>query len=173
MSTSLVIGGIRAGFSWSFTKSTTFGSDTSNSGAFSYGSSLTSGTGAGTASVFYADEITIAAGATTNLDLAASLTDIFGASISFAKIRLLYIEVLATDASTGTSISVGGHASAACASFFGDSSDKIKVKNGGCFQLSCKDAAGYAVTATTGDIIKIVNDDNSNPVVVRIGIAGE
>ena len=173
MSTSLSIGGIRAGFSWTFSKSTSFGSDTSNSGAFSYSNSLTAGTGAGAASKFYADEITIAGGATSNLDLAASLTDIFGNSISFSKIRLLYVEVVASESSTGESVSLGGHATAACASFFGSNSDTIKVKNGGCFQLTCKDASAYAVTATTADIIKIVNNDNSNPVVVRIGIAGE
>lgn len=173
MSTSLAISGIRAGFGWSAAQSTTVGADTTNSGSFSFTSSLASGTGEGKASVFYVDEITIAAGATLNLDLSDSLTDVFGASIAFTKLRLIYIELLSTTGSTGSSITVGGHASAACSSFFGDVTDKIKIRLGGCLQLACRDTVAYAVTATTADILKIVNDDGSNPVIVRIGLAGQ
>lgn len=174
MATSLAISGIRAGFSWSAAKTTNFGSDTTNSGGFNYGTSFSSGTGAGKSSVFYVDEISIAAGATVNLDLAGVQVDVFGATVAFTKIRLLYVELLSVDVtSTGESISVGGHASAACASFFGDATDKIKVRLGGCFQLNCIDATAYVVTATTGDLIKITNNDGANPVIVRIGLAGE
>lgn len=173
MSTSLAISGIRAGFSWSAAKTTSFGSDTTNSGGFNFSSSLTSGTGEGKASVFYVDEVPIAAGATVNIDLAGVYTDVFGGTVAFTKLRLLYVELLSTEVSTGASISVGGHASAACASFFGDVTDKIKVRLGGCLQLSCVDATAYVVTATTGDLIKITNEDSANPVIVRIGLAGE
>lgn len=173
MSTSLAISGIRAGFGWSAAQSTTVGADTTNSGSFNFTSSLANGTGEGKCSVFYVDEITIAAGATVNLDLAGSLTDVFGASIAFTKVRLIYIELTSSTGSTGSSISVGGHASAAFSSFFGDATDKIKIRLGGCMQLSCVDSTAYPVTATTADTLKIVNNDGSNPVIVRVGFAGE
>lgn len=173
MATSLSISGIRAGFSWSAAKTTSFGSDTTNSGGFNFSSSLTSGTGEGKASIFYVDELSLAAGATINVDLAGVNIDVFGGTVAFTKVRLLYVEVLSTEASTGESISIGGHASAAFASFFGDVSDKIKVRLGGCLQLSCVDATAYPVTATTGDLIKITNNDSANPVIVRFGLAGE
>jgi len=172
MATSLSISGIKAGFSWGFSKTTNVGSDTSNSGSFGYSASLSQGTGANAANKFYADEITIAGGASVDLDLAGVLVDVFSATTTFTKIRLIYIEVVVSDASTGDSISVGG-STAAFSSFLGDATDKIKIKNGGCFQLACKDAAAYAVTATTGDILKIINLDSTLPVVVRIGLAGE
>lgn len=173
MATTFSVTGIKAGFAWGAAKTTNVGADTSNSGSFVYSNSLTAGTGAEKVNMFYVDEIPIAAGATVNLDVSGALTDVFAASVTFTKIRLLYVELLSTETSTGESISVGGHASAACASFFGDVSDKIKVRLGGCLQLTCKDATAYAVTATTGDMLKITNNDAVNPVIVRIGLAGE
>lgn len=170
----LSVAGIKAGFSWNFEQTTAFGSNTANAGSFSYSSSLANGTGAGKATVFYASEFDLAASANLAIDLAAGVTDVFGDSISFTKIRYIYIEVVADAANVkvGSSITVGGHA-AAVASFFGSATDTIKVRNGGCFQLSCTDATGYAVTGTTADTIKILNNDAVNALTVRIGIVGE
>lgn len=173
MATSLAISGIRAGFGWSAAQTTTVGADTTNSGSFNFSSSLANGTGEGKCSVFYVDEISIAAGATANLDLSGALTDVFGASIAFTKIRLMYIELISSTLSTGSSIYVGGHATAAFSSFFGDATDKIRIRLGGCMQLSCSDSTGYPVTLTTADMLKIQNNDGSNPVIVRVGFAGE
>lgn len=171
---SLNVSGIKSGFTWDFQRTTAFGSSTSNAGNFNYSTSLTNGTGAGKCSIFYADEFDIAASGTANIDLAAGVTDVFGNSVSFTKIRLIYIQVVTdTDlVKVGTSVLVGGHASAVT-SFFGDASDKIRIRNGGCFQLSAIDATGYAVTATTADMIKIANEDSSAAVTVRIGVVGE
>lgn len=172
MATSLSISGIKAGFSWGFTKTTNVGSDTSNSGSFSYSQNLNQGTGANNANKFFVDEITLAGGASTDLDLAGVLVDIFSTATTFTKIRLIYIEVVTSDASTGEAITVGG-STTAFSSFLGDVTDKVKVRNGGCFQLSCSDATAYAVTASTGDILKIINLDSTLPVIVRVGLAGE
>jgi hypothetical protein len=172
MATTVSLSGIRSGFSWSISKSTSFGTDTSNAGAFAFNTSLANGTGASSVNKFHADEITIAAGASTNIDLAGVLSDIFGATLTFSKVRLLYIEVYNSETSTGSAISVGGDTNG-FSSFFGDVTDKIKIRNGGCLQLVAVDATAYGVTASTGDILKITNLDSENPVVVRLAIAGE
>lgn len=172
MATSLSISGIKAGFSWGFSKPTNVGSDTSNSGSFSYSAGFAQGTGANNANKFYADEITVAGGASVDLDLAGVLVDVFSTATTFTKIRLIYIEVVNSDASTGEAITIGGSTSA-FSSFLGDVTDKIKIRNGGCFQLSCSDATAYAVTASTGDILKIINLDSTLPVVIRVGLVGE
>lgn len=176
MATTLSVSGIKAGFSWDLQKTNNFGSNTSNSGSFSYASTLANGTGVDKANAFYATQETIAASGTLNLDLSNSSTfDPLSTAVAFTKIKLIYIEVVADpDAvAVGSGITVGGHATAAMSTFFGSDTDKIKIKQGGCFQLSCNTAAGYAVTATTADIIKIVNDDSAASVIVRIGIVGE
>jgi LysM repeat protein len=122
---------------------------------------LATGTGVDKANLFYATQETIAASGVLNLDLSNSSTyDPLSTAVAFTKVKLIYIEVV-TDpeaVAVGSGITVGGHASAAMSTFFGDTSDTIKIKQGGCFQLSCNTAAGYAVTATTADIIKIAND---------------
>ncbi len=38
--------------------------------------------------------------------------------------------------------------------------------------LACTDATGYAVTTTTGDILKIVNIDGVNSATVNVVIIG-
>lgn len=176
MATTLSVSGIKSGFSWDLQKTNTFGANTSNSGSFSYSSSLATGTGVDKANLFYATQATLAASGVLDLDLSNSSTlDPLSTAVAFTKVKLIYIEVV-TDpdaVAVGSGITVGGHASAAMSTFFGDSTDKIKIKQGGCFQLTCNTAAGYAVTATTADIIKIVNDDSSAGVIVRIGIVGE
>lgn len=170
---SLNVSGIKSGFTWDFQRTTAFGSSTSNSGSFNYSTSLLAGAGAGKAALFYANEFDLAASGSLDIDLAAGVNDVFGNSISFTKIRLLYIQVV-TDAEAvkiGTSILVGGHA-AAVVSFLGAATDKIRIRNGGCFQL-CANDIGYTVTATTADFIKIVNEDAVNALTVRIGVVGE
>lgn len=175
MPTTVTVSGIKAGFSWDMQKTTTFGANTVNSGSFSYASSFTSGTGAGAANHIYVTQATIAASGTLSIDLSNTGTlDPLDAAVSFANIKMIYIEVVEDpDAvATGSSISVGGDTNAV-STIFGDASDKIKIQQGGCFQLSTPTSSGYAVTASTGDIIKIVNNDSTAAVIVRVAVVGE
>lgn len=175
MATTLTVSGVRAGFSWDMQKTTDFGANTVNSGSFAYASSFVNGTGANSANQFYVTQFTLAGGATQSIDLSNTATlDPLAAAVAFTKIKLLYIEVVEDpDAvATGTGITVGGDTNAV-SSIFGDASDKIKVQQGGCFQLSTPSSAGYAVTSSTADTIKIVNDDSTNAVIVRVGVVGE
>lgn len=178
MATSLTVNSILAKVGWSFTSTVDGLTDsTSNVNNFTYTKSMTNGTGASASRYIYAKQHTIAGGATLNLDLAGSLTDFYGTTITFTKVKVIYVELATT--TTATSIKVGGHATAGLANWItsADTLDNdqpgVVVRNGGCFLLACTDATGYAVTATTEDILSIVNQDGSNSATVNVCIIGE
>ena len=54
----------------------------------------------------------------------------------------------------------------------GDPTDKISVRPGGAFILIAPDATGYAVTAATGDLLKIANSAGTTSVTYDIIIIG-
>ena len=67
---------------------------------------------------------------------------------------------------------MGGHATAAFASLFGDSSDKLVVRPGGFIHAFAPDATAYAVTATTADLLTIANSAGGTSVTYDIVIIG-
>lgn len=176
MATTLAINTLRAAIGWNYSNSTSFGADTNNQGGITYTKTLTNGSGAGNAQKIYVAAGTIAGAGTLNLDLAASLVDVFGNSITFANIKVLYVEL--TTATTATSIKVGGADSAPFVNWIvsdgtiTDEEPGVIVRNGGMFMLACTDATGYAVTATTGDILKLTNLDASNTATYRVCLIG-
>lgn len=131
--------------------------------------SFPSGTGAGQADKVFADRRTLAASATENLDLAGSLTDALGATLTFARVRALLIE--ASSANTNN-VLVGGAASAQFATMFGDATDVLVVRPGGLVLLVAPDTTGYAVAATTGDLLKVANSSSGTGVTYDITILG-
>jgi hypothetical protein len=130
---------------------------------------LTNGTGANQINQMFTDTRTLAASGTENIDLAGGLTDPFGATITFTKIKALIIKAAAGNTND---VVVGGHASAAVSSFFGDATDKVKVKPGGLMVLAAPDANGYAVTAATADLLTIANSAAGTGVTYDIIILG-
>jgi hypothetical protein len=111
---------------------------------------IANGTGTGQVDAVYAKRITIAdSGTPTDLDLAGSLTDPFGDVVTFAEILLLFVRF---NGSTGV-LSVGGDA-AAIATLTGNVNDVIGVTAGGHICLYSPTATGYAVTATTADVLQ-------------------
>ncbi|SFI31438.1 hypothetical protein [Nitrosomonas sp. Nm34] len=127
------------------------------------------GSGDGQASAAWTDERTIAASGSENLDMAGVLADAFGATFSVTKIKGLLV---AANANNTNDVLVGGHASAAVASFFGDATDILRVKPGGAIALIAPKAAGYAVIPTTADLIKVANSAGGTPVTYKILIIG-
>jgi hypothetical protein len=130
---------------------------------------LTSGTGASQANQVFVDTRTLTASSSENLDLAGALTNAFGSTITFTKIRALIIKA---DSGNTNDVVVGGHGSAAVASIFADTSDKIKVRPGGLFVLTAPDATGMAVTATTADMLTVANSAGSTSVSYTVIIIG-
>lgn len=130
---------------------------------------LQDGSGAGQANKIFSDTRTLAASASESLDLAGVLTDAFGAAITFAKVKAI---IVAAKAANTNDVVVGGAASNAFATPFGAATDKVKVKPGGAFALFDPGANGYAVTATTADLLQIANGNSGTPVTYDIVIVG-
>lgn len=130
---------------------------------------LSSGTGANQADRVWSDTRTLAASASENLDLAGVLTDAFGATLTFVKVKALLVR-----AATGNTndVLVGGHASAAFVNWVSDATDIVVVKPGGLFLLVAPNAAGYGVTATTADLLKVANSSGTTGVTYDIAILG-
>ncbi|MHA4776069.1 hypothetical protein L1085_016355 [Streptomyces sp. MSC1_001] len=129
-----------------------------------------SGTGAGKADRVFSDRRTLAASATEDLDLAGVLLDAFGAAITFARIKGLYIR--AADANVNNVI-VGNATSNAWATLLG-ATGTITLRPGAALGLTtgAADATAYAVTAGTGDIIKVANSGAGTSVTYDIVIIG-
>lgn len=133
---------------------------------------LANGTGAGQADKVFADTRTILASANEDLDLAAgALTDAFGTTLTFAKVKALYV---AAAAGNTNNVVVGGAAANAWVGPFGDATDKITVRPGGVLELAVGEADinGYAVTAGTGDQLRVANSGGTTSVTYTIIIVG-
>jgi hypothetical protein len=113
---------------------------------------FTNGTGSGQADLIFRDQRTLTTGANEELDLAGGLDDPFGVALTFATVKAILIENL----STTQTLTIGGSASNQFINWVGDATDVIKIPPGGFFALTAP-AAGYAVTADTGDLLKVTN----------------
>lgn len=129
--------------------------------------SLTSGTGDGQANMIWHDRRTLAASATEDLDLAASLISAFGATLTFTKIKGIF--VIASSANTNA-VRVQ-RAAANGVPLFLAAEDGLDVLPGGFF-AHVGPGAGVTVTAATGDLLTITNSSSGTPVTYDIVIIG-
>lgn len=135
-----------------------------------FSQSFADGTGDNQAQVVFSDTRTLAASATENLDLSGTaLQDAFNQNIALTKIKGI---IIAADSGNTNDVLVGGAASNALSTFFGDATDLVKVKPGGVFCLLAPKAAGYGVTAATADILKIANSSSGTGVTYTIIVFG-
>jgi len=130
---------------------------------------LANGTAAGQADQIWSDTRTITASGTDALDLAGSLVDALGATLTFARVKGLI--VVAAAANTNDVV-IGGAASNTFVNWVGDATDKVKVKPGGVFCLFAPAATGYPVTAATGDQLLIANSSSGTSVTYDVVIIG-
>lgn len=135
-----------------------------------YDVAFSNGTGANQANMVFTDQRTLSASGTEDLDLAGGLTDAFGNTITFTSIKGIFIY-----AATGNTndVLVGGAASNQFIEWVSNASDVIVVKPGGFFGLCNPAANGYAVTASTGDLLKVANSSSGTSVTYDIIIVGE
>ena len=119
---------------------------------------FTNGTGANQAGQVFADTRT-----TDNtgeeLDLAGTLTNKFGETITFTAIKGIFIQ--AASANT-LDVVVGGAAANAFVNWVGAAAHTIIVRPGGAFGWVDPGATGYAVTAGTGDLLKVAASASGN-----------
>jgi hypothetical protein len=130
---------------------------------------LGTGTAAGQADLIFSDTRTLAASASESLDLAGSLVDALGATITFARVKGLIVR--AADANANDVV-IGGAASAAFVGPFGDATDKLKIKPGGLLVLMSPGATSYPVTATTADLLQVANSGAGTSVSYDVIIIG-
>lgn len=128
---------------------------------------LASGTANGQADLFFADTRTLAASASEDLDLAGGLTDAFGSTLTHVEIVGVMISALAANTNN---VLVGGAASNAWGAIFGATNDILVLKPGASLLLMCD--TGYAVTAGTGDLLKIANSGSGTGVTYTIVLIG-
>lgn len=129
---------------------------------------FTNGTGNNQMNKFWSSsQRSIAASSSENLDLAASLIDSFGNTLTFTIIKGIYI---AASSSNTNNVNVGGAASNTFL-FLGDATDIVPVKPGGAF-LWVAPKTGATVTAATGDILKVANSSSGSAVVYDVAIFG-
>lgn len=132
--------------------------------------SLATGTGAGQADKVFTDRRTLAASATEDLDLAGVLLDAYGDAITFARIKGL---VIAAAAGNTNNVIVGNASATAWAALLG-ATGTVTLRPGAvlCAMAGQADATGYAVTAGTGDLLKVANSSSGTAVEYDIVLIG-
>lgn len=130
---------------------------------------LADGDGAGEANVIWSDTRTLAASDDEDIDLAGELVDPLGQTIAFGKIKGLLI---AASSSNTNDVVIGAADSNAWVGPFGADTDTLTIRPGGVLLLVAPDAAGYAVTGGTGDLLKVANGGAGSSVTYDIVIFG-
>lgn len=136
---------------------------------------LAGGTADNQADLLWHDQRTVTlATVTDDIDLAGALTDPFGQTVTFVKIRALLIYNRET--TTGENLLIGGAGAAnnAWATLFnGDQDAKITLAPTGVLLLTAP-VDGYSVTAGSQDILRVVHDGTTTggDIVYDIVVAG-
>lgn len=115
---------------------------------------LGTGTGADQADKLFMDTRSLAGTTAESLDLAASLVDGLGGTITFVKIKGIFIRA---GAANNGNLAIGGAGANDFVNWVASATDIINVRPGGIFMLWATEATAYAVTAGTGDLLKINN----------------
>lgn len=112
------------------------------------------GTGANQANNTFHDTRTLTTGASEDLDLAGVLTNPFGATLTFTKIKAIIIH--AAEANT-TNLTISRPNANGLPLFAAANDALAALKPGGLFVFTDPSSAGLAVTGGTGDLITITN----------------
>lgn len=124
------------------------------------GQAFANGTGQDQADIVWADQRTVTAGADDDIDVAGVLTDVFGATITAARIRAIFIK---TANGATANLEIGAAAANPIATLFGATNDKLVVRLGGGFLLLCApDATGYAIVAGSADTLRVSHDGTTS-----------
>lgn len=169
MATTLRVLTAKSAISWDWIDSQTF-SESVNADSLAKTVRLLTGSGVDQANLLAMPvQYTIAASGTQNVDLAGALEDFANQVCTFTAIKVLHV-AMATN-NTASSILVGNGTNPFI-NWITPSTGAIRVRKGGFFDLVTPDVTGYPVTAATGDILKITNEDTVNTAIVNVIIGG-
>ena len=115
---------------------------------------IASGTGDYEGDILWADERTLATGATEDLDLFGILSTAFGATVSAVEVIAVAI-ASKRNASNTTNLTVGAGTNPAQL-WFGATTHSAIIQPEG-RMVHCAPKSGWTITAGTGDILKILN----------------
>lgn len=132
--------------------------------------SLASGTAAGQADRVWSDTRTLAASANEDLDLAGALADAFAVAAVFVRVKGIYI---AAAAANTNNVVIGAAASNPWATLL-SATGTVTLRPGAALLVvaGSADATGYAVTAGTGDLLRITNSAAGTSVTYDIVVIG-
>lgn len=133
-----------------------------------FSATLSNGTGAGQASQMWSDTRQLAASASENLDLAGSLVNAFGQTITFTKVKLILVRAKSTN-NAANNVNVSRAASNGLPVFLA-ASDGVPLAPGAIFLFF--DPTGVTVTGGTGDLLTVANSAGTNTVDYDIVIIG-
>lgn len=119
------------------------------------------------ADILYKADRTLAASATENLDLAGVLATAIGQTIAAAEITAIIIEAAAGNTND---VRYGPGASAGALLGFNAATDRRNVSPGDFDVLTSR--RGWPVTATTADILTVLNGGAGTPITYTITIIG-
>jgi hypothetical protein len=129
---------------------------------------LTSGTGSLQCDLEYYAQRTLAASANEDLDLAGALADAFGSTLTFVKVKGIFIKAASGNTN---SVIIKPASSNGFTGPFGGATHTITLPPRGVFLVTAP-ASGWTVTAGTGDKINIANSAGSTSVTYDIHVIG-
>ncbi|MFL6141575.1 MAG: hypothetical protein ACJ72N_06870 [Labedaea sp.] len=136
--------------------------------ASAYGFQWPDGTALGFADRLYQIKPTIAASGTLDVDLAGTLTDPFGAALTFARIRAFYLKANASN----TNNVVIGNGTNPWLGWFGAAAHTEIVQPNGLSLHVAPTTAGWPVTAATADILHFANSGAGTGVTFELILIG-
>jgi hypothetical protein len=133
------------------------------------------GAGANQFSEIYCAVRTLSASSNETLNLYGSLTDPFGNTISFARVKSITFELLTTStgaSANASSITWEGGVSDPWVGPLGGTTPTVNVLSGGYSAFATPGATGWVVTSGSVENIKVVNNDSGNAATYRITVIG-
>lgn len=109
------------------------------------------------ADLVYHGSRTLSSAATESLDLYGGLTDAFGATLNFKRVKAIVIE----NTSASMTITVGTSTASLAVPFFSPVTATLDIPPGGVLSLTAP-LAGWTVTDSTGDLVVIANSSGSS-----------
>lgn len=161
--------GLRLEVETSLTKTDGLASASADVSPWSYGFQWPDGTAANTANRLYQARRTLTASSTEDLDLAAVLTDTYGAAITFARIRMIIVKAAAGNTNN---VVVGGAATNTWVGPFGAATHTVAVQPNDIYMQVASGTTAWPVTAGTGDLLKIANSAGGTSVTYDIFLVG-
>lgn len=129
---------------------------------------LATGTGADQADLLFHDQRTITASNNEDLDLAGSLSDAFGATLTFVELKAIVVKAASGNTNN---VDVSQPVSNGVPGVFVAAGDGVSIKPGGVF-VWVAPVTGATVTAATGDLINFANSGAGTSVTYDVIFVG-